>query len=52
VLPSDNLLSFNIPPALRKQLLDDFEFVTQMQKVFLSACYFFSQFSNGLFCVF
>ncbi|AAF02891.1 Unknown protein [Arabidopsis thaliana] len=33
VLPSDNLLSFNIPPALRKQLLDDFEFVTQMQKL-------------------
>lgn len=33
LVPSDNLLTFNIPPALRKQLTDDCKFVTQMQKV-------------------
>ncbi|VVA89751.1 unnamed protein product [Arabis nemorensis] len=33
VVPSDNLLTFHIPPALRKQLIDDCEFVTQMQKL-------------------
>ena len=33
LVPSDNLLTFNIPPALRKQLMDDCEFVTQMQKL-------------------
>ncbi|ESQ36663.1 hypothetical protein EUTSA_v10008162mg [Eutrema salsugineum] len=33
VVPSDNVLTFHIPPALRKQLTDDCEFVTQMQKL-------------------
>ncbi|XP_010462498.2 PREDICTED: protein MRG2-like, partial [Camelina sativa] len=33
VVPSDNLLSFHIPPALRRQLIDDYEFVTQMHKL-------------------
>ncbi|XP_010474852.1 PREDICTED: protein MRG2-like [Camelina sativa] len=33
VVPSDNLLNFHIPPALRKQLIDDYEFVTQMHKL-------------------
>lgn len=33
LVPSDNLLTFNIPPALRKQLTDDCKFVTQMQKL-------------------
>lgn len=35
MVPSDNLLSFHIPPALRKQLIDDYESVTQMHKVLL-----------------
>lgn len=39
MVPSDNLLSFNIPPALRKQLIDDYEFVTQMQKVVNVICF-------------
>ncbi|KFK42627.1 hypothetical protein AALP_AA1G019800 [Arabis alpina] len=33
VAPSDNLLTFHIPPVLRKQLIDDFEFVTQTHKL-------------------
>ncbi|KAL1196697.1 Protein MRG2 [Cardamine amara subsp. amara] len=33
VVPSDNLLNFHIPPALRKQLIDDCEFVTQLHKL-------------------
>ncbi|KAJ0235696.1 Protein MRG2 [Hirschfeldia incana] len=33
LVPSDNLLTFNIPPALRKQLTDDCKFITQMQKL-------------------
>ncbi|CAH2039088.1 unnamed protein product [Thlaspi arvense] len=33
VVPSDNVLTFHIPPALRKQLIDDCEFVTQMDKL-------------------
>ncbi|CAH8336823.1 unnamed protein product [Eruca vesicaria subsp. sativa] len=33
MVPTDNLLTLNIPKALRKQLTDDCEFVTQMQKL-------------------
>ncbi|KAH0866709.1 hypothetical protein HID58_083920 [Brassica napus] len=33
LVATDNLLTFNIPSALRKQLIDDYEFVTQMQKL-------------------
>ncbi|CAA7056171.1 unnamed protein product [Microthlaspi erraticum] len=33
MVPSENLLTLHIPPALRKQLIDDCEFVTQMQKL-------------------
>ncbi|CAN8306401.1 unnamed protein product [Cochlearia groenlandica] len=33
VVSFDNLLSFHIPPALKKQLLEDCEYVTQLHKV-------------------
>ncbi|KAG2260578.1 hypothetical protein Bca52824_079872 [Brassica carinata] len=38
LVPSDNLLTFNIPSALRKQLTDDCEFVTQMRKLVELPC--------------
>ncbi|KAH0913692.1 hypothetical protein HID58_037013 [Brassica napus] len=33
LVATDNLLTFNIPSALKKQLIDDCQFVTQMQKL-------------------
>ena len=51
LVATDNLLTFNIPSALRKQLIDDYEFVTQMQKVALySLGPYIKEFISDIFC--